>query len=104
MKIEEHILFTRTELNAMIDARVNLRLEEKLKEMIELCNPKFCTVTDICREYHVSKQTVHRWAKPGTIVPRKIGGRTLFLSEEVEKALCDKPRLIKAKRKQGGKP
>lgn len=103
MKIEEHILFTRTELNAMIDARVNLRLEEKLKEMAELSNPKFCTVTDICGEYHVSKQTVHRWAKAGIIAPRKIGGRTLFLREEVEKTLCNKSKLIKAKRKQGGK-
>ena len=99
MKIEEHILFTRKELNEMIDARINARL----KEMAELSNPKFCTVTDICGEYHVSTQTVHRWAKAGIIAPRKIGGRTLFLREEVEKTLCNKSKLIIAKRGQVGK-
>ena len=99
MKIEEHILFTRKELNEMIDARINARL----KEMAELSNPKCCTGTDICGEYHVSKQTVHRWAKAGIIAPRKIGGRTLFLREEVEKTLCNKSKLIKAKRGQVGK-
>ena len=44
-------------------------------------------VSDLCTFFHVSKPTIYEWCKTGKISPYKIGSRTYFLYEDVQKLL-----------------
>jgi excisionase family DNA binding protein len=44
-------------------------------------------VSDLCAFFHVSKPTIYEWCKVGRIRPYKIGTRTYFLYEDVQKLL-----------------
>ena len=44
-------------------------------------------VSDLCSFFHVTKPTIYDWCKTGKIRPYKIGTRTYFLYDDVQKLL-----------------
>lgn len=49
--------------------------------------PKYYTREEVGQMLHVSLTTLTKWRQVGTLIPVKIGGRTLYPSEAVKKAL-----------------
>ena len=43
------------------------------------------TIEDLCKLFNVTKATVHNWVKAGKLIKYKLGARSLFKREEVEK-------------------
>jgi hypothetical protein len=49
--------------------------------------PRYYTRDEVATMLHVSLTTLTKWRQAGTLTPVKIGGRTLYPSESVKKAL-----------------
>lgn len=49
--------------------------------------PRYYTRDEVATMLHVSLTTLTKWRQAGTLTPVKIGGRTLYSSEGVKKAL-----------------
>ena len=56
--------------------------------------PRYYTREEVGQMLHVSLTTLTKWREAGTLTPVKIGGRTLYPSEVVRKAL----RTMRSKR------
>jgi len=49
--------------------------------------PRYYTRDEVATMLHVSLTTLTKWRQARTLTPGKIGGRTLYPSESVKKAL-----------------
>lgn len=48
--------------------------------------PQYYTREEIAELLHVSQTTLSKWRKAGTLIPIKVGGRTLYPATALEKA------------------
>lgn len=62
-----------------------------------ITQPKYLTRKEVAEMYSVTLPTVHSWVNSGKLHAVKIGGRTLFSAEEVNRATENIP-LLKKKR------
>ena len=62
-------------------------------EALEVVKPrekKYLTRKQVAEKFAVTLPTVHSWVNEGRLKAHKMGGRTLFESEEVELAAIEK--------------
>lgn len=58
-----------------------------------VAKPEYVTITDLADIYNVSRATIYRRIKDGTLTPYRIGGRTIrFDLSEVEAAFRGQPK------------
>lgn len=97
--MDRKILFEATseDLRQMIGEVVRNELEVFRKAQL----PKYWTRENICTEFGVSLQTVHRWTREGLLKPQKVKGRVLFLREEVEKLAFIPGKVQNAEKRKG---
>ncbi len=50
----------------------------------------YLTVKEVCEYIHVSRTTVHLLRTKGILKPRKIGGRVLFIRNEIDEYINGK--------------
>ena len=50
-----------------------------------ICNERYLTGEEICRIFHISKRTLQTLRDNGTLAYTKIGNRTYYLPEDVER-------------------
>lgn len=81
-------------LRAMIQEEVRSALQSFTPPAPESTAPQYYTREQAGELLHVSQTTLTKWRQAGTLIPVKIGGRTLYPSEAITKAL----RELKGKR------
>tara|TARA_R110002110_G_scaffold199752_5_gene410526 strand:+ start:876 stop:1145 length:270 start_codon:yes stop_codon:yes gene_type:complete len=60
----------------------------ELKGKLQTQEPsKYYSRKDLSKLFQVDLSTIHNWSKKGIIFPYQIGGRIVFKSEDIEKAL-----------------
>jgi len=81
-------------LRAMIQEEVRTALASFTPPAPESTAPRYYTRAEAGQLLHISQTTLTKWRQAGTLIPVKLGGRTLYPSEAITKAL----REIKGKR------
>lgn len=76
-------------------------IEKVVKRVIDGFSPKenkYLTRQQVADMLNIKFPTLHAWINEGKLIARKIGGRTLFLEDEVKQAI-EKKEVYKFKRK-----
>jgi predicted DNA-binding transcriptional regulator AlpA len=56
--------------------------------MMTVSLPRVVTLQEVCRTFHVSRQTVSAWVRAGTLPPpSRLGRRVYWRPEQIEAAL-----------------
>lgn len=71
----------------MIQEEVRTALASFTPPTSESTAPRYYTREEAGQLLHVSQTTLTKWRQAGTLIPVKIGGRTLYPSEAITKAL-----------------
>ncbi len=87
---------TKSELSALLSDAIAPYLKEVMglrEDLAEfkgqtLSNSKeLYSIKDLTTLFKVSAATIHNWTKQGKLIKHKIGGRTVFKKEDVEKLI-----------------
>lgn len=57
------------------------QIEERYKK------EKYFTRDEVCKQHHVDKSTLWRWAKSGYLVPVKLGGKVFYKESDIIKLM-----------------
>jgi len=67
------------EIVERVSSETTRRVSEKLREDLATPPPeRMLTRDEVCDYLHVTKPTLHNWAKSGKLVPQKVNGRVLY--------------------------
>lgn len=80
-------------LRSMISEAVG----QAVDKVIAITQPKYLTRKEVAEMYSVTLPTIHSWVNSGKLKAVKIGGRTLFLAEDVNRTAENK-HILKKKR------
>jgi excisionase family DNA binding protein len=83
------------------EERLQQMLHNAINEVLEVVVPKekkYYTRQEVAEKIRVSLPTIHSMVNSGKLICHKIGGRTLFDAEEIDKAIEEK-RILKYRRK-----
>lgn len=82
------IQLTKNELLEIISNEVKNALSEKPKEA------RYYTREEVCDLLHITKGCLHNYMRQGRLKALKLGGRTLFDANEIDKAI-ERKELLK---------
>lgn len=87
---------TKSQLIALINEQLQEYQKETLKvgkqmtvlmDLLQNQNKELLTIKDIVKLFSISLASVHNWVKEGKLIKHKVGGRSLFKKEEVDKLI-----------------
>ena len=87
---------TKAEFASMISEQLKPFMEESaalrnevadLKTELQSRNKELYTIEDLESIFSVSRATIHNWINEGKLIKHKIGGRTLFKREDVNRLI-----------------
>lgn len=80
--------FLANELSPFIKEVKALREEvADLKAKLSNNSQELYTIKDLTKLFNVSSATIHNWVNEGKLIKHKIGGRTEFKREDVQKLI-----------------
>ena len=78
-----------------------MKFTNQVKLYLKSLNPQnrnsadgLISVKDLCSKLSITNATVHNWIKGGILTKHKIGGRTYFLEEEINKVVSNNKLII----------
>ena len=86
-QLQASLSFDVAGLRAMIQEEVRTALASFTPPTSESTALRYYTREEAGQLLHVSQTTLTKWRQAGTLIPVKIGGRTLYPSEAITKAL-----------------
>jgi len=89
MKSIQFISTSPTALVNLLDEAIKRQLDELKKNFQPKEQPIYMTRQEVAEMLHVDISTVHNLSVRGVLKKKQIGGRVLYLREEVQKEIID---------------
>jgi len=89
MKSIQFISTSPTALVNLLDEAIKRQLDELKKNFQPKEQPIYMTRLEVAEMLHVDISTVHNLSVRGVLKKKQIGGRVLYLREEVQKEIID---------------